>query len=180
MRLLRKSTEVSSRPLDPSLQPRMPRDSVLEHPAGMHLVQQQEISQRWTNMGVVWSGIGPPCSCSGLPTSAFACSVFLNCEYNKTGPWLQKAYQESLKGSTVACLVAARPETKYWREWVWERACEIRFYTGRISFLEDGQPQGSPKFPSALVVYYGRCEYRPGGVDNHRHHHPIVRRVDRP
>jgi phage N-6-adenine-methyltransferase len=63
--------------------------------------------------------------------------------------WLKKAYEESLKGSTVVCLIPARTDTKYWHEYCM-KAAEIRFIKGRIKF---GNSRNSAPFPSAIVIF---------------------------
>jgi site-specific DNA-methyltransferase (adenine-specific) len=63
--------------------------------------------------------------------------------------WIQKAYQESLKGATVVCLIPARPDTIVWHEYIFPYA-EVRFIKGRISFV--GAESGA-LFPSALVIF---------------------------
>lgn len=71
---------------------------------------------------------------------------------NQISMWLKKAYEESLKGITVACLVPARTDTIWWHDYC--MSGEIRFVKGRIKFL--GMPGGAP-FPSAVVVFGPRA-----------------------
>src|SRR5690242_9535706 len=53
--------------------------------------QQNGLVQQWT--GVCW--MNPP--------------------YGRTiGQWMQKAYESSLQGATVVCLVPARTDTEWW------------------------------------------------------------------
>lgn len=41
--------------------------------------------------------------------------VFMNPPYGREiGKWIRKAYEESRKGATVVCLIAARTDTSYW------------------------------------------------------------------
>jgi len=63
--------------------------------------------------------------------------------------WIKKAYEESLKGSTVVCLIPSRTDTKYWHEYVM-KASEIRLITGRIKFVGAYHPA---PFPNAIVVF---------------------------
>lgn len=67
-----------------------------------------------------------------------------------TGPWMKKAYESSLDGATVVCLVAARTDNAWWHTYVIPHAAEVRFIKGRIKFV--GAKQGAP-FPSAVVVF---------------------------
>lgn len=67
--------------------------------------------------------------------------------------WVKKAYNESLKGATVVCLIPARPDTSYWHDYIFNKADDIRFLRGRLKFW--GHTNPAP-FPSAVVVYNGK------------------------
>lgn len=73
-----------------------------------------------------------------------------NPPYNQAEKWLHKAHEESLKGCTVVCLVAARPDTKAWQDVIFPHAQAICFIRGRIKFVGAKDPA---MFPSALVVF---------------------------
>lgn len=62
--------------------------------------------------------------------------------------WMKKAYEESLKGSTVVCLVPSRTDTKWWHEYAMKG--DIEFIRGRLKF---GDSKNSAPFPSAVVVF---------------------------
>jgi phage N-6-adenine-methyltransferase len=62
--------------------------------------------------------------------------------------WVKKAYEESLKGSTVVCLLPARTDTKWWHEYCMKG--EIRLVKGRLKF---GDSKNSAPFPSAVVIF---------------------------
>lgn len=62
--------------------------------------------------------------------------------------WMKKAYESSLEGVVVVCLVPARTDTKWWHEYAMKG--EIRFIRGRLKF---GGSKNSAPFPSALVVF---------------------------
>jgi site-specific DNA-methyltransferase (adenine-specific) len=62
--------------------------------------------------------------------------------------WMQKAYEESLKGATVVCLVPARTDTAWWHEYAMKG--EITFIRGRLKF---GDAKSGAPFPSAVVVF---------------------------
>jgi phage N-6-adenine-methyltransferase len=66
--------------------------------------------------------------------------------------WVQKAFESSLFGTTVVCLLPARVDTRWWRDNVMA-AAEIRYLPGRLKFVggEDRAP-----FPSAVVIFYAR------------------------
>jgi phage N-6-adenine-methyltransferase len=67
--------------------------------------------------------------------------------------WMRKAYEESLKGNTVVCLIPARTDTAWWHDYAMKG--EIRFIRGRIKFVRDGGDGGFAPFPSAIVVFRG-------------------------
>ena len=66
------------------------------------------------------------------------------------GKWVQKAYEESLKGSTVVCLLPSRTDTKWWHGYCMKG--EVRFIKGRLKF---GNSKNSAPFPSAIVIFRG-------------------------
>ena len=83
--------------------------------------------------------------------------IWLNPPYGRTiGKWMQKAAEESAKGCLVVCLVPARVDTKWWHNWVLNRA-KVTFFKGRLRFIKysDGSAvrSGGAPFPSALVIY---------------------------
>lgn len=65
------------------------------------------------------------------------------------GLWMRKAYEESLKGCIVVCLVPSRTDTAWWHDYVQGKA-EVRFVRGRLKF---GNAKNSAPFPSAVVIY---------------------------
>ena len=65
--------------------------------------------------------------------------------------WIQKAYESSLQGSTVVCLLPARTDTKWFHEYCLKG--EIRFLRGRLKF-NDGK--NSAPFPSMIVIFRGK------------------------
>jgi len=72
------------------------------------------------------------------------------------GLWLRKAYESSVLGATVVCLIPARTDTAYWHDYCMKG--EIRFIRGRLKF---GGHSNSAPFPSAIVIFrggYGRGE----------------------
>ena len=79
-------------------------------------------------------------------------SCWMNPPYGRQiGKWMQKALEESEKGSTVVCLVPARTDTAWWHDYATKG--EIRFIRGRIKFeSRSGGGQSAP-FPSAIVIF---------------------------
>ena len=79
--------------------------------------------------------------------------VFMNPPYGREIKyWVQKAYEESLKGATVVCLIPARTDTAYWHDYIFGKADDIRFLRGRLKFGESKNPA---PFPSAIIIYKG-------------------------
>lgn len=79
--------------------------------------------------------------------------VFMNPPYGREiKKWIKKAYEESLNGATVVCLIPARTDTTYWHDFIFGKANDIRFLRGRLKF---GNSKNSAPFPSAIVVYQG-------------------------
>ncbi len=86
--------------------------------------------------------------------------VFCNPPYGPTMcEWARKCYQASLQGATVVLLAHARTDTRWFHDWVYGRAAELRFIRGRLRF---GDGKQSAPFPSLVAVF------RPG-KDRIRH-----------
>ena len=84
-------------------------------------------------------------------------TVFMNPPYGREiSDWLKKAYEESLKGTLVVCLIPSRTDTKYWHDYCM-KASEIRFIKGRLKF---GNSKNSAPFPSAIVVFNNNKELK--------------------
>jgi len=74
---------------------------------------------------------------------------WMNPPYGRViGRWMKKAYESSLKGVTVVCLVPARTDTSWW--WDYALKGEIRFIRGRLRF---GPAKYGAPFPSAIVIF---------------------------
>lgn len=79
---------------------------------------------------------------------------WMNPPYGRTiGQWMRKAYESSLNGATVVCLVPARTDTRWWHEYAMRG--EIEFIRGRLRF---GGHNNSAPFPSAVVVFRPQAE----------------------
>lgn len=72
--------------------------------------------------------------------------------------WVAKSYEESMKGIVVVMLIPARPDTRYWHDYVFRYASVICFVKGRLCFGNNGHIRqinarvGAP-FPSAIIVF---------------------------
>ena len=64
--------------------------------------------------------------------------------------WVKKAYESSLNGATVVCLLPARTDTSWWHDYCSKGSVE--FIRGRLKF---GGSKNSAPFPSAVVVFSG-------------------------
>ena len=60
---------------------------------------------------------------------------------------IQKAYDESLKGAVVVCLIPCYTSTKYWHEYI--EGKEVRFLKGRLRF---NNRKNAP-FSSCVVIF---------------------------
>lgn len=96
-------------------------------------IEDDGLTQDWSKFGNVW--MNPPYG-------------------REIIKWMKKAYEESLKGVTIVCLVPSRTDTKWWHEYAMKG--EIEFIRGRLKF---GEAVNSAPFPSAVVVFNG------GGVN---------------
>jgi site-specific DNA-methyltransferase (adenine-specific) len=64
------------------------------------------------------------------------------------GRWVKKAFEESLKGAVVVCLLPARTDTVWWQEFV--KRGHVHFVRGRLKF---GDAKNAAPFPSAIVTF---------------------------
>ena len=77
--------------------------------------------------------------------------VFMNPPYGgNTKAWIQKAYQESLKGAVVVCLIVSATDRSYWHDYIFPYAAQIRFLRGRLKF---GDSKTTAPFSSAVIVF---------------------------
>ncbi len=65
-------------------------------------------------------------------------------------PWIRKAAESAMMGATVVCLLPARVDTRWWKDWVEPYATQIEFIRGRLRFGDGKYPA---PFPSAVVVF---------------------------
>lgn len=83
-------------------------------------------------------------------------SQFNNCWMNppygrQIGIWIEKAYNESQKGTNVVCLLPSRTDTRWFHEYCLKG--EIKFLKGRLKFNDGKTPA---PFPSMIVVFRGK------------------------
>ena len=76
-------------------------------------------------------------------------TVCMNPPYGRRiGEWMKKAMQHG-RGGIAVCLVPARTDTIWWREYCM-KASEIRLIKGRLKF---GRSKNSAPFPSAIIIF---------------------------
>lgn len=79
-------------------------------------------------------------------------TVFCNPPYGRSiYQWVRKCWSESRKVNTVVVmLIPARTDTKYFHEFIYKKAKEIRFIKGRLRF---GNAKNAAPFPSMVVIF---------------------------
>ena len=79
-------------------------------------------------------------------------TVFCNPPYGRDiYAWVRKCFMEAQKINTiVVMLIPARTDTRYFHEFIYHKAREIRFIRGRLKF---GDQKNSAPFPSMVVVF---------------------------
>lgn len=75
---------------------------------------------------------------------------WMNPPFKDVKYWIKKAYESSLNGTTVVCLVCAKTNTNWFHEYCLKG--EVRFIKGRPKFK--GMQHGLP-FPLAVVIFRG-------------------------
>jgi len=79
-------------------------------------------------------------------------TVFCNPPYGKQlYNWVKKCYDESRsRNTTVVMLIPVRTDTRYFHEFIYHKARDIRFIKGRLKF---GGSKNSAPFPSMVVIF---------------------------
>jgi len=79
-------------------------------------------------------------------------TCWMNPPYGREiGAWVKKAYETSLSGGTVVCLVPSRTETAWWHDYCMNGT--VRFIRGRVWFTSEDGKTGRPRFGSAIVIF---------------------------
>lgn len=81
-------------------------------------------------------------------------TCWMNPPYGRViSKWIEKAYNESLNGTTVVALVPARVDTRWFHDFIYNKNnTEIEFIKGRLTF---GNAKSNAPFPSMLVIFKG-------------------------
>jgi phage N-6-adenine-methyltransferase len=78
-------------------------------------------------------------------------TAFCNPPYGRDmAQWARKCFEASESGATVVLLAHARTDTRWFHDWVYNKATEIRFVKGRLKF---GDAKNSAPFPSMVAVF---------------------------
>lgn len=88
----------------------------------------------------------------GLQQNWQGYTVFCNPPYGrKIYNWVKKCSEESKKeNTTVVMLIPARTDTRYFHDFIYNKAKDIRFVKGRLKF---GGAKNNAPFPSMVVVF---------------------------
>ena len=84
--------------------------------------------------------------------------VFCNPPYGREiKHWVKKAHDESKKdhNELIVLLIPARTDTKYWHDYIFNKASKIIFLKGRLKFEVNGKSTNPAPFPSAIIVFNG-------------------------
>jgi len=77
-------------------------------------------------------------------------TVWMNPPFGREiAKFMRKAYEESLLGATVVCLVSSRTDTDWWHRYA--KRGHFIFLRGRLKF---GNAESSAPFPSAIVIFW--------------------------
>lgn len=76
-------------------------------------------------------------------------TCWMNPPYGRQiGSWIEKAYETSLHGTTVVCLLPSRTDTRWFHDYCVKG--DITFIKGRLKFNDGKVPA---PFPSMIVVF---------------------------
>lgn len=78
-------------------------------------------------------------------------TVFMNPPYGREiAAFMREAYEESVLGATVVCLVPSRTDMDWWHRYA--KRGQVIYLRGRLRF---GDALASAPFPSAIVIFWG-------------------------
>ena len=76
-------------------------------------------------------------------------TCWMNPPYGRQiGSWIEKAYETSLRGTTVVCLLPSRTDTRWFHDYCVKG--DITFIKGRLKFNDGKVPA---PFPSMIVIF---------------------------
>jgi len=81
-------------------------------------------------------------------------ACWCNPPYSNIGPWVDKAVEAARGGATVVMLVPSDTSVKWFKR-AWDTASEMRFISGRISFInaDTGKPVNGNNKGSVLIIW---------------------------
>ncbi len=96
-----------------------------------------------------------PCPLGGIEfmnglEEEWGMSNFVNPPYSDISSWIKKGIKEMFKGKLSIFLITARTNTKYWKDYVFPYACEIRYLQRGVKF---GNYRISFPIPLVIVVF---------------------------
>jgi site-specific DNA-methyltransferase (adenine-specific) len=101
---------------------------------------------------------------NGLDQDWKAHRVFCNPPYGREmWHWARKCCEASSAGALVVLLAHARTDTRWFHDWVYGKADEIRFVRGRLKFGDGAM--GAP-FPSLVAVYRPYVQVQGPGLES--------------
>ena len=77
-------------------------------------------------------------------------AVFCNPPYSGIRPWIEKAYEESERHRIPVVLIVPSSTGLRWWAWAFERAAEMRFVTGHMSFTDN---KNRATFGTLVIVF---------------------------
>src|ERR1700689_5209759 len=88
---------------------------------------------------------------NGLDQNWASHRVFSNPPYGRDMQnWARKCFEASGGGALVVLLAHARTDTRWFHDWVYGKAKEVRFVRGRLKF---GDGKQSAPFPSMVAIF---------------------------
>ena len=64
---------------------------------------------------------------------------------------MKKAYESSLQGATVVCLIPSATDTRWWHDYIMKG--KIRFIKGRVKFVIGDIDDKPAPFSSSIVIF---------------------------
>lgn len=84
--------------------------------------------------------------------------VFMNPPWGRDiDKFIKKAYEESLKGLTVVCVIPTSTDTKYWTNYV-SKSSEVRLFEGRLHYVREDGHTGPCTKGSAIVIFQKKSD----------------------